>query len=62
MLIYKVMARTNPTDWAEMAKSVELAIVNSRSAGEIWINNFKSNNKHWRMDYQKFWLDSVKVE
>ena len=53
MVVYRLVGRTNPLDWASMAEDKTLGLFATKEGAERKANLLKSQ-KHWHMDWQYF--------
>ena len=60
LIIYKVVGRTAPFDYAEQALDEDIALFQTRESAEKQIKILKSRSD-WRMSYSRFTIKSVKV-
>jgi hypothetical protein len=60
MLVYKVMGRTNPFDWAAPCEDEVIAYYQTKESADKQIEILKSRSD-WRMNYSKFFVLPVEV-
>lgn len=60
MIVYKVMGRTDPLDWASSAEDEVIAYYQTKESADKQIQAMK-NRPDWRMSYSKFFVLPVEV-
>jgi hypothetical protein len=60
MLVYRVVGRTAPLDWASMAEDKDLGLFKTKKAAQSKIDKLYED-KYWPMDWAGFFIEKVKV-
>jgi hypothetical protein len=60
MVVYKLVGRTAPVDWASMAEDKTLGLYKSMAAAHRALDKILAN-PHWRMDWGHFIIVEEKV-
>lgn len=60
MIVYRVMGRTDPFDWAGSSEDETIAYYQTREGAEKQIEILKSRSD-WKMSYSKFFVVPVEV-
>ncbi len=60
MIVYKLVGRTSPLDWATMPKDKTLGLYKSMAAAQRAVDKIQSN-PHWTMVWDHFTIVEEKV-
>lgn len=58
MVVYKLVGRTNPTDWAEMPRFVDLGLFETRKGALEEMTRMEHTPDVW-MDWKYFRIDEI---